>query len=122
MNPDILEPENITPEPIQGTINRWDDGSSFGWIQCDMGTIFCHVSDCPSNQPLSAGTKVTFEIQMNHMSKKKKAVRVLVSSSGFGAMEEKKFQQVSVGPTVPTAHLTHGEKFAPYWIKALLFK
>ena len=74
----ILEPKKFTSKPLEGVIGVWDSGQNFGWILCTLGRVFVHVSDAPENKRIPVGTKVKFEVAMNRMLQKKKAVRVVI--------------------------------------------
>jgi len=76
-------PVQITMMPLEGTVLRWHDDKSFGFIKYDNGSVFVHHTDLIDAERLQAGQKVKFEIIVNAACNKHKAVRVSVINDNF---------------------------------------
>ena len=122
----VPEPEILTLEPLSGIINAWPSDKNYGFIEYAKGSMFVHADECPDEKRLPIGTKVRFQIELNHVLKKKRAVNVSTTNSSRDSKQDdevfrddkfareyaEKSQKFSVGPTGP--HLAHGQQFSPY--------
>jgi len=83
---------------LEGVIGVWDVGQNFGWILCSLGRVFVHVTDAPDNKPIPVGTKVKFEVTMNRMLQKKKAIRVKILPEGYESSDMEEDETSKVDP------------------------
>ena len=68
-----------------GTVNRWFDDKSSGWIDGDDGdNLFVHANDIVGERSkLVQGERVEYEIGWNHKISKQRAEMVRVNISYF---------------------------------------